>query len=172
MAILETDRLILRTQEESDLDAIDQMQSSPEVMKYVGEGKIISREITEKSIKFWIKYGEEKRYSSWAIVEKSTGKLIGKCGLCELKDKSDIELFYMLAKDSWGRGYATEISKAVLKYGQEELGLNRIVALVYPENKVSQKVIEKMGMHYEKEKEVNGIKLLMYSAEKKINSME
>ena len=169
MIVLETDRLILRGQEETDLDAIDAMQSDAEVMKYVGDGKTLSREITEKSIRFWKKYGEEKGYTSWAIEEKESGKLIGKCGLCEVQETTEIEIFYMLVKTAWGKGYATEISRAVLKYGQEKFGLKRVIALVYPSNKASQKVILKMGMKYENEKEFRGIKFLVYSIFKEEN---
>ena len=94
-------------------------------------------------------------------------RLEGKCGLCEVQETTEIEIFYMLVKTAWGKGYATEISRAVLKYGMETLGLKRIVALVYPENEASQNVILKMGMKYENEKEFRGINFKVYSVSKR-----
>lgn len=162
MIILETERLMLRCQLETDLDAIDAIQSDPQVMKYVGNGKTTSREETEKSIKFWKKYGEEKGYSSWAVVEKGTGRVIGKAGFAELPDKSDVEVFYMFVKDAWGKGYATEISGALIEYGKEKLGLKRIVAFTFPENIPSQNVVKKIGLVRDGETTVSNIRFLRF----------
>lgn len=162
MIILETVRLVVREQEEPDLDAIDSFQSDIEVMKYVGEGKTISRETTEKSIKYWQKYGEERGYSSWAVIEKETGNLIGKAGLAELPDKTEIEVFYMFGREAWGKGYATEVCRALIVYGKQTLKLNRIAAFTYPENKPSQKVLLKCGMVPNGTKVSNNITFLFF----------
>ncbi|HUU44607.1 MAG TPA: GNAT family N-acetyltransferase, partial [Acidobacteriota bacterium] len=86
-----------------------------------------------------------------AIIWKETGDVIGWCGLGPLDfSPGEIELFYGLSPEHWGRGIATEASRAVLRYSFAEIGLSRIVAVTHPENVGSVKVIEKLQMTFEK----------------------
>ena len=163
MIVLQTKRLILRDLEMGDADPLAAIYADYDVMKYIGSGVVLKRENAEKSIKGWEKYQKEKGYANWAVEDKNTGLLIGMCGFSEIPDKTDIEISYLFAKEYWGKGNATEIVSAVMEYGFQVLKLGRIVALVYPENSASIHVIEKMEMHYEKEVEFWGKKLLMYS---------
>lgn len=164
--ILETKRLYLRTMEETDIDALSEMYANPEVMRFIGTGVTFTRSQSENSIKMWKDYEKAHGYTNWAVIRKEDGAFIGKCGLSELPDKKDVEISYVLDAPYWGMGYATEISGEVLKLGFEKFGLKRIAALVYPQNSPSIKVIEKLGMKYEKEAEFWGVKLLMYVKEK------
>lgn len=163
MKILETERLILRNQMPEDTETIIKMFGDPEVMRFIADGKTIPRNIAEQSINRWNEYERKHGFTSWAVVRKDDNKFIGKCGFNYLPDNSDIELSYMLDEPYWGNGYATEIAGAALDYGIKKLGLKRIVALVYPQNSPSIRVIEKTGFKYEKEYEYMGIKMLMYA---------
>ena len=163
MKILETERLLLRNQHPEDADAIGKMFSDAEVMRFIGAGKTFPRSIAEQSITKWNDYEREHGFTSWAIIRKEDNAFIGKCGFNYLPDNSDIELSYMLDEPYWGSGYATEIAKATLEYGLNKLGLKRVVAIVYPQNSPSIRVIEKSGMKYEKEYDYVGIKMLMYA---------
>jgi ribosomal-protein-alanine N-acetyltransferase len=161
--ILETERLYLRRFKDDDLDALASIYANPNVMRFIGTGETFTNKQTGKSIQRWNEYEDENGFSNWAVIRKADGMFLGKCGLSWLPDKSDVEISYILDEPYWGMGYATEISKATLLYGMKKLKINRITALVYPQNSPSIRVIEKMGMIYEKEAEFWGIKFLMYS---------
>ena len=163
MKILETERLLLRNQQPEDADVIAKMFADEEVMRFIGNGKVLPRSVAEQSINRWNEYERKHGFTSWAVVRLDDNALIGKCGFNYLPDNSDIELSYMLDEPYWGSGYATEIAKATLEYGLNKLKLKRVVALVYPQNSPSIRVIEKTGMKFEKEYEYMGIKMLMYA---------
>lgn len=164
--ILETERLYLRPLTKDDTESLAKMYADIEVMRFIGEGRTFNRAQAEKSIERWNEYEAQKGYCNWAIVRKEDNVYIGNCGFSRLPDDSDIEIAYLLDEPYWGKGYASEISKATLEYGFDKLNMNRIVALVYPQNSPSIRVIEKMGMKYEKEAEFWGVKLLMFAKEK------
>ncbi len=164
--ILETERLYLRPLNKDDLDALAKMYADIEVMRFIGDGRTFNRAQAEKSIDRWVEYEEQNGYSNWAVVRKEDNVYIGNCGFSRLPDNSDTEISYLLDEPYWGNGYASEISKATLDYGFDKLKMNRVVALVYPQNSPSIRVIEKMGMKYEKEAEFWGVKLLMFAKEK------
>ena len=166
MKILETERLILRSQQPEDSETIIKMFGDPEVMRFIGDGNVIPRNIAEGSITRWNDYERKHGFANWAIVRKEDNKFLGKCGFNYLPDNSDIELAYMLDEPYWGKGYATEIAGATLEYGLNKLGFKRVVALVYPQNSPSIRVIEKSGFKYEKEYIYKDIKMLMYAVEK------
>jgi ribosomal-protein-alanine N-acetyltransferase len=81
-----------------------------------------------------------------AVVERASGRVIGACGLQLLEDGPEVELGYRLGRASRGHGYATEAARVWLEYGFETLGLDRIVAVAWPENTASWRVMEKCGM--------------------------
>lgn len=164
--ILSTERLYLRSLDSNDLDRLAEIYSNPDVMRFIGSGAAFSRSQTEKSIENWKTYEAKHGFANWAVIKKEGDVLIGKCGLSWLPDNSDVEISYLFDEPYWGMGYATEISKAVLEYGFEKCGLNRITAMAYPQNSPSIKVIEKLGMKFEKEAEFWGTKLLLFSVSK------
>lgn len=152
---LETDWLIVRAYTMADLPALHRIVSQKAVMEYLPEG-VMNREQTEKALRWIIECYRQNTPRkivkfSVGVVEKSTGQLIGWCGLGPLDfDVSEIEIYYGLAPSHWGLGLTTEAAKALLRYGFETIGLSRITALVKPENVASQRVIEKLGLIYEK----------------------
>jgi RimJ/RimL family protein N-acetyltransferase len=166
MKILETDRLYLREYEINDQEGLAKIYSDAEVMKYIGRGGVLDAEKTLNRIEAWRnKYYHEWGFGIWALIEKASGNLIGQCGFNILKETSEVEIAYLLAKEFWGKGYATEISRAAISYGFTVLNLKRIVALAYPENIPSINVIQKLGMKYEGEKEFFGKKFIFFSME-------
>ena len=87
----------------------------------------------------------------WAVgFHKEDSALIGWSGLSYLEDTGEVEIGYGLAKPYWGRGLASEAAAATIKYGFEQLGLPRIVAIASPDNITSRRVLEKLGMKFEK----------------------
>jgi len=92
-------------------------------------------------------------YDLWPVVEKNSSEVIGHCGLLdkEVDGKQEIELNYILSKNVWGKGYATEIASAIMKYAFDEKNLKRLIALIKPENRKSESIAKKIGMSFEKE---------------------
>ena len=159
---IETERLRLRGFRPEDLDALCQVFGDPEVMKYISGGKPRTREATEegllRSIEGWGKRG----FGLWAVEEKATGRVVGYCGLIHLDDTPEIEVAYGLAKAAWGRGFAVEAARAALEFGFGELNLERIVAVVNPENLASRRVLEKLDMKYTQNVRHYGADLMYY----------
>ena len=154
--ILETERLLLRHQVIEDLDDLWALYCDPEITKYIPDAPR-SREEAQEELE-WHMHGHPKHpeFGLWATIHKETGKFIGRCGLLPwtIDDVNEVEVAYTIARNYWGQGLGSEAAQAILKYGFEKLHLSRMVCLIDPENKASQKVAEKMGMAWEKT--VNG----------------
>lgn len=149
--MIETERLILRPFSADDLEAFASLNEDPDVMRYIGNGKPMTKEQTETRLNAVLDHWKQHEFGLFTAIDKASGEFVGFCGLKYLDTSSEIEVGYRLAKKFWGRGLATEAARASLHYGFETLGLDRIVAVVQPENGASCRVIEKIGLRYEKE---------------------
>lgn len=149
MLELLTERLLLRPFCLDHLDRLAEIHSDPLVMRFLG-GRTRDRAETltrlETNIRTWNEHG----FGMFAAFDKTTGVMIGRCGLAYLDNTPEIEVGYMLARDFWGQGYATEAARACLRFGFVDRAMSRIVAVANPENKASRHVIEKLGMRFEK----------------------
>lgn len=146
--IVETERLRLRPFTADDADAIA-FYADPEVMRYIPGGPrdpetLASRfnDMLARRNAEW----ENGAFGMWAVVVKATGDVIGHCGLQRLPGSSDVEVFYLLAREHWQRGYATEAARAAIHFGFTSARLARIVAIAMPNNLASLHVMEKAGM--------------------------
>lgn len=149
MSEIETERLLLRRFSLADVEEIHAIYCKYEVMKYAGG--IRTRGQVENYIEKMLKSWEKNRLGMWAITWKNEEKILGDGGLCFLDKSSEIEVGYILDKPYWNLGLATEVAKASLRYGFEVLNLERIVAVASPKNLASRRVMEKVGMKYEKD---------------------
>jgi RimJ/RimL family protein N-acetyltransferase len=149
--ILETARLILRVQQAGDVPALIDLWLDPQVMRYMGGPRDRARLQPEFERVTQHPYADP--YDLWPVIEKSTGQLVGHCGLLqkEVEGANEIELVYLMAAAVWGKGYATEIGQALVRYAFIELGVNRLIALIEPDNQASERVAIKLGFHLEKE---------------------
>jgi ribosomal-protein-alanine N-acetyltransferase len=159
---IETARLSLRPFTPDDLDDLFLVFGDPEVMLYISGGKPRSREDTETGLLRTIEGWKKRGFGFWAVTQKEYERVIGYCGLVPLDDTSEIEVAYGLAKSEWGKGFASEAAQASLRFGFEELKLERIVAVVHPENLSSKHVLEKLGMTYTKNGHYYGVDLMYY----------
>jgi RimJ/RimL family protein N-acetyltransferase len=148
MQDIETARLLLRRFTPYDLDDFAMLNSDPDVMRYIGVGKPQSKAQTRMRLNAIHDHWEQHGFGLWAAVEKTSRAMIGFCGIQYLDNTSEIEIGYRLEKRFWGIGLATEAAGASLRYAFEQLGLERIVAVVHPENVASQSVIRKIGLKY------------------------
>ncbi|WP_260471823.1 GNAT family N-acetyltransferase [Bacillus sp. HMF5848] len=146
MIIAETMRLLLRTLEVEDIDALMNFWGDEEVMKYCGGAG--TREREERALAFYINLQNEREYSPYAVILKENGNFIGVCGFNPPYDHEYMELMYHFAKDYWGKGYATEAAKACLQYAIEHLRSDKIVAFIDPNNQGSENVLRKLGFTY------------------------
>ena len=149
MKRIETERLILDkwTTSEEDIKGLYEYAKNPDVGPNAGwkphDSEAESREIIEEMF---------IPHDVWAIREKASGKVIGSIGLEPDKRRENVnsrEMGYSLAKESWGKGYMTEAARAVIDYAFEELDLVVLAICTGPENKRSQRVIEKCGFKFE-----------------------
>jgi RimJ/RimL family protein N-acetyltransferase len=111
-----------------------------------------------KHINRWQIHG----FGHWAVRFKNDPRLLGWCGLDFLDTTTEIEVGYGLARANWGLGISTEAARASLEYAFEHLQLDRIVAVAYPENTASRRVMEKLGMKYVKNGYYYGGDLVYY----------
>lgn len=143
-----TARLNLRRFMPADAAALSLIWSDPEVYRYLPFDEPRDVAQAERSIKsiedHWDQYG----YGVWAVCDKTTGALLGYCGLRYLEDVSATEVLYGYAKASWGQGIASEAAQAAVRFGFEQAGLKQLIALAHPENVASRRVMEKLGMSY------------------------
>jgi RimJ/RimL family protein N-acetyltransferase len=147
MPSIETARLYLRMFRPDDLDNLATLSSDPDVMRFVGDGKPASLAACQEALESIIRHWRQHGFGRWALVDKETETFVGFGGLRSMMGTP--ELVYHLAKRFWGRGLATELGKASLRYGFEEHKFARIVAIAKPENLASLHVMEKLGMRYE-----------------------
>jgi ribosomal-protein-alanine N-acetyltransferase len=144
---LETSRLRLRPFTASDHDAIHAIYADPEVMRYVGHGAHKTTAETFRALRGYAEALRTRGYGFVAVVERSSGVVIGDAGLHPLAGQGpDIELGYTLARWAWGRGYATEAARALCDHAFAALGAPRVTAQVEPANRASRHVLEKVGM--------------------------
>ena len=143
-----TDRLCLRQFRKEDLEAYARIMGDHEVGKWFPKGTGYTHEEAKRSLDSILEHWSKHGFGIWAVTDKEKKALIGRCGLNLIIDTSETEVDFVLARDYWGRGYATEAAKAALSYGFGVLKLGRIIALAKPEHTASRRVIEKVGMHY------------------------
>ncbi|HEV2864570.1 MAG TPA: GNAT family N-acetyltransferase [Pyrinomonadaceae bacterium] len=147
--IAETERLLLREWRPEDAGVLLSMTGDPDVMLHIGDRR--PWESIERA-EAWLGRVEasyrERGYGFWAVVEKSSGREIGSCGFGPRPGAETVEFGYLYARHAWGRGYATEAGREVLRHGFENLGFGEVIACTTPEHAASRRVLEKLGFEF------------------------
>ncbi len=163
---LKTERLVLRPLTIDDIDLLVDLDSDPEVMRYITDGKPQTKEHYEKRIPELLKYTQKHPgLGLWPTYLKKTNEFIGWYILKHLPDGGEVEVGFRIKKKFWGNGYSTEAGKALLKHGFETLGLKKIAAIVRPDNFASQAVIKKIGLQEKGKGTWYGIECLYFELE-------
>ena len=151
MTILQTERLILKRLESSDIPDLIELWCDPDVTHYLGGPR--DRAKLKTSFEEDLRDPFAEQYDLWPVVEKATRDVIGHCGLLEkeVDGKNEVELIYIFKPSAWGKGYASEMGGALKRYAFEEMSVERLIALIEPENEASERVALKIGMRFEKE---------------------
>ena len=147
---LETDRLVLRRFTVADTDNLVNLDADPDVMRFVTGGISTSREEIQMEFlpAFLAYYQRYEGYGFWAAIEKATGEFLGWFHFRPRPDAApgEVELGYRLRKSAWGKGYATEGSRALIHKGFTEFGVQRVTAEAMAVNQASRRVMEKAGL--------------------------
>jgi len=163
MQIIETSRLILREFSADDADALALVLSDAETMRFY------PAPLDRAGVEGWIarnldRYAKDG-HGLWAMILKSTGEVIGDCGLTiqNVGGLQEIEIGYHVRRDHWGRGLASEAARACRDFGFAHLPAERLISLIRPENLPSRRVAEKNGMTVWKEVMWTSLPQLVYS---------
>ncbi|MGE5641454.1 MAG: GNAT family N-acetyltransferase [Byssovorax cruenta] len=151
MKVLESDRLVLRQFSSEDAGFILELLNEPSFIQNIGDRNVRSIE----GAKLYIKNGPVTSYARhgfglYLVELKETGQAIGMCGLIKRDTLDDVDIGYAFLPKFWSRGYAVEAALAVKQYARDVAGLHRIVAITDPQNAGSIRVLEKIGMKFEK----------------------
>ncbi len=164
MTRLETERLILRPFQESDLGELALINRDPDVRAFADSG-VKDREQTKQRLDVVLEHWRKHGFGLWAVILKAEGRFVGWCGVGYFHGVGDAELSYTLAKPYWGQGLATEATRAVVDHAFRQLGLPRILAHARTQNTASHRVMEKIGMTFQRNAQYSGKDAVVYSIE-------
>jgi ribosomal-protein-alanine N-acetyltransferase len=161
---LETARLRLRMFTPEDLDALCEITRDPEVMRYIGQGRPLTRDETRFNLTTIINAFRRRGFGRWALVKKDGGAPVGYCGLSSVNEEVGVELAYLLAKAEWGQGLVTEAGRACLRYSFETLRFESVAGLTVSDNHKSRRTLERLGMKYLRDGHFYGYDCVWYTA--------
>jgi RimJ/RimL family protein N-acetyltransferase len=151
MQVLETDRLSLRLLNEDDASFILRLVNEPSWLRFIGDKGVRSLEdargyLRNGPLDMYARYG----FGLYLVVRKDDSMPLGMCGLLKRDSLPDVDIGFAFVPEAWGRGYAFESAAAVLAKGRDEFGLRRIVAVTSLDNASSIRVLEKIGLSFER----------------------
>lgn len=159
---LETERLTLRPFREVDVGALFELSQDPDVMRYVADRRVPTLQETWRAVAGWLGHWVLRGYGQWAIEERSTGSLVGRAGIINPADWPGPEVGYLLGREWWGRGYATEAAQTAMDWGFREMGFDELISLIDPANKASIAVATRLGESLRGHAEVMGHRVQLY----------
>jgi [ribosomal protein S5]-alanine N-acetyltransferase len=153
IATIRTERLTLRPFTAGDLDDLAELCADPEVVRYISDGTTASREETAGWLDRCLDHYRDHGFGLWCVRRTEDDRFLGRCGIKiqGFEGHEEPEIGYILRRDQWGRGYATEAAAASRDYGFDALGFRRLISLIQHDNVASKRVADKIGMHYERE---------------------
>lgn len=147
LAPIETERLLLRAWEDGDAESAAPIYAKPNVMRYI-PGGTWDAERTGHIVARMRALAADQGFGFYPAVLKESGTIVGHAGLGYLEGTEEIELAYIFDEPYWGRGLATEASRAILAHGFATIDLKRIVAVAFQENQRSVEVMKRCGMTF------------------------
>jgi len=162
---IEPDRLLIRTFEAADVDPMTAVYGDPQVMRHVCIG-VLDREGTAALLEKYGRAQDEHGFSTWAVVEKASGTVVGDVGFGLYEPTGEPELGYTLAAAVWGRGYALEAVRACVAAAFAHLPYDRLVAKVESGNARSLRLAARLGMHPVETIDVDGRPHMLLAVER------
>ncbi len=151
MTIIETERLVIRRLSIDDAEFILDLLNQPSFLRYIGDKQVRNsadaiRYIETGPIASYERFG----FGLYLVELKESGESIGICGLLKRDSLPDVDVGFAFLPSYWAHGYAFESAAAVMNYGREVLALRRIVAITSPDNESSIRLLEKIGLRFER----------------------
>lgn len=142
---IETARLRLRPFVEADLDAYAAMSADAEVMRYIGDGQPVGRDIAWRQMAVFLGHWALKGYGMWAIERSADGVLVGRAGFHHPEGWPGLEIGWLLARPAWGHGLALEAAQSALDWGRREKHMRRVISLIRSGNVRSESLALRLG---------------------------
>ena len=158
---LTTPRLQLRPWVEGDLDAYARIVSDEEVMRYF-TGGTLDRAAAWRQIALFIGHQALRGYTQAAVIDRTRGRLIGRGGLWCPEGWPGLEVGWMLQRDAWGQGLASELGRAARDYAFDTLGAEHLISIIHPDNERSLRVAQAIGATFERQTELAGMPCVIY----------
>jgi RimJ/RimL family protein N-acetyltransferase len=168
MKIFETERLVLDQVSIDDASFILDLLNEPSFIRNIGDRGVRSLDDARDYIKNKLVTSYEKfGFGMYLVILKTSGASIGLCGLVKRDGLEDVDIGYAFLPEYWSKGYATEAALAVKEYAKNIIGLKRLVAITDPKNQNSMRVLEKIGLEFEKMVRLSedDIKLKLYAVD-------
>ena len=151
MNVVETDRLVLRRLTTDDAEFILELLNEPSFLQYIGDKGVRTLDDARRYLLTGPMDSYERHgFGLYLTALKESGVPIGMCGLLKRETLDDVDIGFAFLPKYWLKGYAFESASAVMDYSRDTLGLERIVAVTAPDNTGSIRVLEKLGMRFEK----------------------
>lgn len=164
---LSTARLILRPFSLADFDDYARLLADPEVCRYLTpDGRPKTRREAWSSLAFVLGHWQLRGFGLWAAEERASGQVVGRIGLHRPEGWPGLEVGWLVERDRWGEGLATEGARAALAYAFHGLGAARVVSVIHPENRASIRVAEKLGERFERSWRHGGRALAIYGIDR------
>ncbi len=168
MTVVETDRLIMRPLAGADFADYAAMLADPQVAGGLAESVGTTPADAWRSLAMFIGHREIRGYSHWALIEKATGRFVGRAGPWQPLGFPGLGVGWCLAREHWGKGYATEAARASLGYCLKELGAEEVISLILPANSRSIAVAERIGHRHLRDIQYRGQTVHLYG--QRVNS--
>jgi RimJ/RimL family protein N-acetyltransferase len=169
--MIETERLLVRKPRREDAADLAVAYADPEVVRFIGDGSTATLTEVEEGIDQWLERWETWGVSLFSLERREDGRVLGRAGFLRWDPETwqvggdETELGWLLARDHWGHGYATEAALALRDWAFQNRGLTRLISLINHENLRSIRVAERIGERYERDVEINGKPGRLYSIE-------
>jgi RimJ/RimL family protein N-acetyltransferase len=169
--MIATERLVLRKPRAEDAPDLAVAYADPEVVRFIGDGSTASLAEVREGIEEWLERWDTWGLSLFSLERRDDGRVVGRAGFLRWDPETwevggdETELGWLLAREHWGHGYATEGALALRDWAFAERGLTRLISLIAPANLRSIRVAERLGERYERDVEVRGKTSRLYSVE-------
>lgn len=154
---LRSERLRLRAFRNDDLDAYAAMCADEAVMRYIGDGQAVGRDVAWRQMAAFLGHWVLRGHGMWAVEEIPSGRLIGRAGYLQPEGWPGLELGWLLARDYWGRGLAFEAASLALEHGRRHIaGIDDLISLIRPDNLRSAALARRLGAEHDGDIELLG----------------
>jgi RimJ/RimL family protein N-acetyltransferase len=169
--VIATEVLLLRLPRPDDAPGLLDAFADPEAMRYIGDGSTTDLAGSEQAVARWLERWDAWDIGMFVLERREDARVLGRAGFLRWDPEtweiggSETEIGWGIAREHWGRGYATEAALALRDWAIAERGLTRLISLIQPDNVPSVRVAEKIGETLEREIVVHGRPTLLYSME-------